>query len=226
MYQDWITHTWSCVQGECPHKCDYCYVKKGHFTKDNPAYKGEPRIAPGDLNLNLGRGKTIFVCHMNDLFANGVSIDITDKIIKKCKKYPDNTYVLQTKNPRRLANIPIGALPKKCMIGTTIETNRTDILCKISEAPFPMDRATAMRDIRSVGFDTFLTIEPIMDFDVKEFLELLEIAKPRWINIGADSKNCDLIEPTWEKVQELIAGIRELGIEIKEKSNLDRLKNV
>ena len=35
---------------------------------------------------------------------------------------------------------------------------------------------------------TMVTVEPIMDFDTDEFVELIRRCKPRWINIGKDEK--------------------------------------
>ena len=43
-------------------------------------------------------------------------------------------------------------------------------------------------------------------------------------NIGADSKNSGLPEPTWEEVQELISELEKNNIEVRQKKNLDRLK--
>jgi hypothetical protein len=70
----------------------------------------------------------------------------------------------------------------------------------------------------------FVTIEPIMDFDVDILTQWVDDIKPEFVNIGADSKNHNLPEPSWDKVDELIGNLKTLGIEIREKSNLDRLK--
>ena len=223
MYQDWITDTLSIIQGSCPHECQYCYVQKGFYTKNSPFYKGSPRLVNKDLEISWGEGKTIFVCHMSDMFADGIPSSFINAILEKCAKHPKNVYVFQSKNPKRILDF-IDKIPKSSMIGTTIETDRMDILEKISKAPNPMDRAIAMERIRNIGYKTFITIEPIMKFNVSGLVELLAIAKPIWVNIGADSKNCGLTEPSWDDVQGLVQGIRDLGIEIKEKSNLERLK--
>jgi hypothetical protein len=73
------------------------------------------------------------------------------------------------------------------------------------------------------GAATFMTIEPVLDFDVDGMLELIDIARPAFLNIGADSKRCGLAEPSADKVLALIEGIRTLGIEIRQKTNLERL---
>jgi hypothetical protein len=69
----------------------------------------------------------------------------------------------------------------------------------------------------------FLTIEPIMDFDVGPLVELVAEARPGFVNIGADSKRHRLPEPSRDKVLVLVVALRVRGIEVRKKSNLDRL---
>jgi hypothetical protein len=71
---------------------------------------------------------------------------------------------------------------------------------------------------------TFITIEPIMDFYLDDLVRLIEKAWPSWVNIGADFKHNGLKEPTWEQVQDLIGAFNLIGVEVREKSNLERLK--
>ena len=104
------------------------------------------------------------------------------------------------------------------ILANTIES---DIDYPVSNAPSVMNRATAMSKI--VG-GTVVTIEPVMNFDLVEFVKLIKYAKPKWVNIGADSKRHYLPEPSWEKVQELISALQEFT-EIKVKSNLERLRD-
>lgn len=221
---DWVTHTWSCLQGECPHHCSYCYVANGHWTKGSPSYKGEPRLEPNFDKVKLGRDRTIFVAHTSDLFAVGVPRDVVMSVLGKCSEYPANHYVFQTKDPGNAWQY-IDEMPATCTIGTTIETNSGIIADLHSMAPAPSKRAEALGWFYE-GFQTFVTIEPIMAFGPKMLLDMIRTASPSWVNIGADSKGCDLPEPTWEEVQALIRGIKGMGIEIREKSNLERLKKV
>lgn len=224
---DWVTHTWPCVQGECPHQCSYCYVRAmmTRYPGMKKAYTGKPRFV-GD-NDNLGEGNTIFVANTNDLFADDMPVEAILRTIGKMKEYPKNTYVIQTKNPRRLLNW-MGDLPDGLIVGTTIETDRFSDLEKISKAPYPHDRASAMLDIRMSGKvkSTFITIEPIMDFYLDDLVRLIEKAWPTWVNIGADSKHNGLKEPSREQVQDLIGALNLIGVEVREKSNLERLRKV
>ncbi len=225
---DWVTHTWPCVHGECPHQCSYCYVKaqSKRFPNSAKAYSGIPRFV-GE-NDKLGEGRTIFVANTNDLFADSVPALVINRVIQKINENPDNFYIIQTKNPRRLLNWIQYFKEPNLIVGTTIETDRFVDLEKLSRAPHPMDRASAMLDIRLHGKarSTFITIEPIMDFYLDDLVRLIETAWPSWVNIGADSKNNGLKEPTWEQVQDLIGAMNLIGVEVREKSNLERLKAV
>lgn len=220
---DWVTHTWSCLQGQCPHECSYCYVKHGHWTKGNPAYQGPPRLEPNFDKVKLGKDRTIFVAHTSDLFAEGVPKDVVMAVLKKCLEYSGNHYIFQTKNPGNAWQY-IEELPVNCTIGTTIETSSAAAASFVSTAPSPHDRAEPLGWFHEGGFQTFVTIEPIMDFNRRYLLDMISVAGPKWVNIGADSKGCKLPEPTWNEVQDLIRGIKDLGVEVREKSNLDRLR--
>jgi DNA repair photolyase len=211
--------------GECSHKCSYCYVKntrRGRLQK----YRGPLRLIEDELNVKYGQGKTIFIEHMNDLFARDVPHIFIRRIAAHCMDYPANTYVFQTKNPERYSEI-MNKLPKDIILGITMETNR--YIPGISNAPIPEERYIAFRPFLyhpryDVPLRKFITIEPILDFDVDILAARVKDIGPEFVNIGADSKGHGLPEPPWEKVQELIARIQGSGIEIREKHNLERLK--
>ncbi len=204
----WVSHTWSPGRG-CTFQCLYCYVKN---------FGGNPATFRLELPFpNLGKQKSIFVGHMCDLFSDAVSDSDINQVLDHCKKYPLNQYVFQTKNPERLLEF---TLPEHSVVGTTIETDNAELLAHYSQAPKPLDRAMAMNQIRG---KIFITIEPIMKFNLHEMLRLIEIASPSFVNIGADSKNNRLPEPGRDDVLALIAGIKATGIDIRQKTNLSRL---
>lgn len=211
MYE-WVTHMWSPSVG-CPHQCIYCYIT---------AHKALPEELVMDLPFpQLGTGRTIFVGFECDLFADGVSSDDIRSVLSHCGKY-DNKYVFQSKNPARIADF-LEEMPSNSLIGTTIETNRGGLISAISKAPSPWKRAHGLRVVKDYGFPTFLTIEPILDFDPRLLHDMITTIKPEFVNIGADSKGHGLKEPSKETVRELIALIQGSGIEIRNKSNLARL---
>jgi len=199
-----------------------CYVQNNHFGV-NPRYKGEVKFLEQELLVDYGQGKVIFEEHMNDMFAEGVQEEDIHKIFDHCYKYPKNSYVFQTKNPVRAWAFKNCFSLDTSLIGTTIETNRTEVLMKLSKAPSPDRRYEGIKLFSLAGFKTFITIEPIMDFDVDIFSEWIILARPRFVTIGADSKECNLPEPPAQKVRQLITELRANDIVIKEKWNLDRV---
>jgi DNA repair photolyase len=215
---DWVTHMHTHLRGECPHHCKYCYVQTNPYGV-SPKYKGEPRLLEEELKVSYGSNKIIFIEHMNDMFADGILPNWIDEIIEHCKRYPLNQYVFQTKNPLR-ASVYTTRFPKNSLIGTTIETNRTIF---ISKAPEPINRYLGMRDFTKRSFNIFVTIEPIMDFDVDILSEWMIDLKPSFVNIGADSKHCGLPEPSPEKIRALITALQKAKVPIKKKINLKRL---
>jgi hypothetical protein len=67
-----------------------------------------------------------------------------------------------------------------------------------------------------------ITVEPILDFDVMTFSEMILSCKPAQVNIGADSGNNHLPEPPPEKIAALIEALRPFT-EVHLKKNLKRL---
>lgn len=208
MYE-FVTHTHSHLGGECPRKCTYCYVDS--FRHRVPKYQGKLKLIEKELLVNYGKGKTIFIEHCNDLFAKAVPDDYIFKILEHCYRFPDNIYVFQTKNPLRYLSIG-ETLPEHSILGTTVETNRR--LPDIGNVPQPYERINALISV-GLTAKTFITIDPILDFDINIFAEWIKIASPSFVNIGADSKRHNLPEPSMEKVQALIDKLKEYGIEVR-----------
>ena len=94
-------------------------------------------------------------------------------------------------------------------------------LIPFSNTPTPHDRSMGM--FESLIKRKMVTIEPIMDFDIEELVFLIKSFYPEQVNIGADSGNNNLPEPSWYKIQQLIDRLSEFTI-VKEKKNLRRLK--
>lgn len=214
----WISHMHCHLGGECIHACDYCYVNSAPFGR--PAkYTGPIRLIEKEFNVNYGTGKTIFIENCNDLFAENVPGEFIARILHHCRRYPTNTYVFQTKNPIRMLYGLESLWPYNSIFGTTIETNR-DLPSSISNAPRPHDRMLAMLNIKG---RKFVTIEPVLDFDVDILAQWIADIRPEFLNLGADSKGHGLPEPTADKVFALAEKLLEYGIELRQKHNLSRL---
>jgi len=217
----WVTHMHSHLRGACSHACPYCYVQAISRRFGGDAHTGPLRLKTDELKVRYGSGRTIFVEHSNDLFQEAVETRWISEIMRHCRRWPENVYVFQTRNTERAAQLAY-MMPPRSMIGTTIETNRK----APGNAPHPKHRARwLMGHLYDLFCKRFVTIEPILDFDVEVMLGLLDIARPEFVNIGADSKGHGLEEPSAEKVLELIDGIGKMGIEIRQKKNLERILN-
>jgi len=247
----WVTHTFNPIRGRCPHACVYCYYQA------NKRYEksvGPLRLVQKELKEDLGRPwgqrcvpliteKTIFVGSSTDMWAQGVPDEWIDAVLDHCNRYPDNTYVFQSKNPERFRHF-FFQLPPRTMLGTTIETNSYPGSEVISRSPDPSARARAVADLFTLPHEgkkvtMFVSIEPIMDFDLGENLSpglsyLIRLIQPAFVSIGADSKRPRegssrslaggrmLSEPNADQIQELI-GRLSVFTEVRVKSNLQRL---
>lgn len=211
MYE-WVSHTWSPGIG-CSHQCSYCYVRK---------YRDQPSVFKLELPFpTLGKDKKmIFVGHLCDMWAKDVSRNDIAQVLEHCTHYP-NGYMFQSKNPERFETIGL-LFPPDTLLGATVETNRQEIIDKLSKAPTILERIQSIRRINEWR-KCFITIEPILDFDLDIFVKLLVSANPAWVNIGADSKSHDLPEPPPEKVRELAFKLTDAGIEVRNKPNLLRI---
>jgi DNA repair photolyase len=212
MYQ-FIDATWNTIKGECFHDCSYCYMKR--WGKLKPV-----RFDEKELKTDLGTGNFIFVGSSCDMFAENIPDEWIKKTLKHMEKF-DSKYLLQTKNPTRVLDfIDACVITDKCVICTTIESNR-DLLEIKRNSPDVFKRAMAMNELSQI-IDTYVTIEPIMDFDMDIMVQLIKDCNAKQINIGADSGRNNLPEPSKEKVLQLVSELQKFTI-IHNKSNLQRL---
>jgi hypothetical protein len=208
-----VTHTWNTIKGECPHGCTYCYMKR--FGKQKP-----PHLDESEFKTNLGTGNYIFVGSSIDMFAESMPGEWTYETLRYCKSF-DNKYLFHTKNPLNLSEYYYFLMfPEKTVFCTTIETNRYEEKI-MGNSPSP--------EFRSLKFqwgkreNKMITIEPVMDFDIEPFAEMIQRINPFQINIGADSGGNNLPEPSKDKLQIFISVLQELGYNIHLKPNIGRL---
>ena len=220
---DWVDFTHNHLAGQCPHLCQYCSTQDlaRRFPAMAERYSGPPRLIKKELVVNYGTGKTIFIENCSDLFAEGIAGNWICDILEHCRDYSDNTYVFQTKNPGAINNFSKIFFPPRLMIGTTAESNRPYL--GMSKAPPPSERLRTFMDIGIKQKYKFITIEPILRFDLVDFCQLLTWADAGTIYIGADSKNHGLPEPTSGEIGDLIKALQDAGKTVVLKSNLKRL---
>ncbi len=214
---DFVTLMYSPIRGKCKHGCTYCYVEDTAKKYKRPLK--DLFLDENDLKKKLGTGETIFVCYTCDLMADDVPAEWIEKVLAHLCEYPENRYLLQTKNPKRLLDFT-EKFPPDVLLGTTIETNRT--IYYESKAPTFTERAEALGELSKMGLETMVTVEPLMDFDLDELVELIVTANPVWVNVGADSKGHDLPEPAPEKVKALIETLKE-KTDVELKRNINRI---
>ena len=207
---DWVTHTWNAIKGACYHDCSYCYMKRWGALD-------QVRLDESELKTDLGNGNFIFVGSSCDMFAKDIPYEWIIKVMEHLNKF-DNTYLFQSKNPKEFDSVAIYDI-EKFHLCTTIETNRVypDIM---RNSPEPVDRAIALGRIPIE--EKYITIEPIMDFDLSSLLSMIHFCTPQQVNIGADSGGNKLPEPPKGKILELIEALEEFTT-VKQKSNLKRL---
>lgn len=211
----WIDSTVNFISGRCPHRCKYCYVQKSRFPSVLKKYSGKLKLDEASLKKSLGKGKTIFIQDCGDLFAEEVPDEWIIKILEHCKKF-DNKYLFQSKNPKRFLQFT-DLFPKKTILGTTIESDKD---YGISKAPCILERVEAMEQITL--FPKTVTIEPILQFDIHKLVSHIIRINPEWVNIGADSKNNHLPEPSRDEINNLINELTFTKVVIKD--NLRRIK--
>lgn len=223
MYE-FITHTWNPIKGRCYHDCAYCYMKS-MVQNPRPIY-----LDASELEGTFQRNQFIFIGSSTDEFASDVPSEWISKVLDFCIQATSHQadgqktrFLIQTKNPERILEFIDHPLFKtrQIVVCTTIETNRhyPEIM---NNAPLPRQRAEAMAKIAEHGIKTYVTIEPIMDFDLDEMIALIKMCNPEQVNIGAESKHRVQI-PQPSKVSQIINLVLQLlcFTKVKVKKNLN-----
>jgi len=203
------TLSWNPLGGTCPFNCIYCWsvgekglVKRYRMKK----YQGSPRLIEKEFKP-FKEGEFVFVQDMSDLFAEIVPKKYVERILEHTKKFPKTAFLLLTKNPERYLEFE-DRIPSNCICGATVETNRDKGYRKISRAPLPTDRLAAMHLLKG-DVKKMISIEPIMDFDLDDFVNEIETIRPGFVYVGYDNYNYGLPEPLLPKTKELITKLQK-----------------
>ncbi len=213
-----ISQTWNPVTG-CTHYCIYCWARRFALTKlkNTKKYRDGfmPKIHPEEFKKKFNGG-VVFVSDMGDLFSTGVPDEWILQVIEHIKKFPNTYFLFLTKNPRRYHDF-IDKFPENAILGATIETNKDDLYLnykpRISNAPLPSERYKAMRDL-DWGLK-FISIEPILDFDLDMFVAWIKDVDPFMIYVGYDNYGWRLPEPPLDKTMKLIEALSNFTLVIK-----------
>jgi len=186
-------------------------------------FGGQPKIHfdEKELKTDFRMGNFIFVGSSCDMWADKIPENWILETLKHCHEYPTNIYLFQTKNPQRFSNlISRGKIPYLAEIRycVTLETNRD--YPQMGNTPSTRQRSAALMEMDV--FNKYVTIEPIMDFEIEYFIPMIKRCCPLEVYIGADSGGHNLPEPPAEKVRELITELSKFT-EVKIKNNLKRI---
>jgi DNA repair photolyase len=223
MYKEMTAANINPLAGECPHQCSYCYVDA---MKVRPAsadkYSGKPRLH--EKAMKPVKGGTRFLCSCNDLFADDVDFGLIQDILEWARDQDTVTWWIQTKNPEKMVTAIdwLGGKPDNFVLGITLETDKST--AEYSKAPQPQTRARTegLREILD-----YVTVEPIMDMNPDVLSRMIYNLHPKFVNIGANSNpKVKLPEPKPHLIKLLIADLGHDGIDVRLKSNLQRLMEV
>lgn len=234
-----VSHTGNAIKGVCPHDCAYCYMKRwgkqSDLHLDATELRGGLKPKPSKDNprpRDIVRDDFIFIGSSCDMFAQGVPDEWIEEVLEYCDRESTPRYLFQSKSSRRLHQFR-DSLPSRVVLGTTIETNRFYEKF-MGVAPAVKHRASGMAALSRGAFspqkfETMVTVEPIMEFDLDELVDLILTCSPSWVNIGGNSlkkigqKKICLPEPGAAEVEELTGALRSAGVKVHWKPNLSRI---
>lgn len=229
---DWCDATWNPVTG-CLHGCEYCYARRiaeRFGSKQMPIFADYPVLHEPvrctdtyaymhDIGISTGKiqpypfdflptfhrykldepqrwkkPRNIFVCSMADLFGDWVPDEWIAEVFKACEAAPQHRYLFLTKNPKRYMELKLnGKLPKQHWYGTSV-TRKDD------------------RDFFASGYNTFVSIEPILEsFSDEKHAAYRQMVQP-WVILGAETGNRkNKIVPKKEWITELVDYYSKFG---------------
>ena len=212
--------TWTVVRG-CSHACPYCWAdamakRRGEdFTK--------PILVEKDLTIRFPRDNSwIFVCSTGDLICDAVPDEWINRVLDRIEYHGvGNRFLLQTKNTPRLYDFKdrltrLNYAPSRVVLGTTIETNRATP----GYAPPTAAREIFLREFKDLGFNTFLSMEPLAAFDHDVMVQWVENIRPEAIEMGLENYGQTLPRPSTPEIQRLYDSLVTRGFHVVLKDNL------
>lgn len=215
-----ITETWNPFTGPCPFECSYCWARSLINRHKWPKYvDAESGIDEKQIKRKFKPGAFVFVQDMSD--ASIASLGDVARVMTVVKLNPEVFFLFLVKNPscylnwiRHTATRP----PENAILGATVETDNGSILSCFSKAPHPVRRIDALLELSLRDIKTFVSMEPIMDFDEEWMFEMLAVIDPWGIAIGYDNYHNDLPEPPLSKTLAFIADLEAEGIKVYKKT--------
>jgi len=212
-----VTETWNPVTG-CLYQCKYCWARALATTKLKNSHryiKGfKPMLNEVEFRKKFKEGDFVFVSDMGDLFGSFIPSDWIRKVLDHIRHFPEALFLFLTKNPLRYEDFLL-EMPENAILGATIETNSDQRLekQKISGAPIVTERYLAMKKLE--WDKKFISIEPILEFDLETFSKWIRDIFPFLVYVGYDNYNHNLAEPLMSKTMNLIDSINNDILVIK-----------
>ncbi len=215
--------TWSPYKG-CELACTYCEPSfqrqaRRQLHHCRSCYEYEPHEHPERVDpKKVPNAETVFIAGNADIsFANPTYVaQILEVVREHSASHPTVSYYLQSKRPEFFAQF-VDQLPPAVLLVTTLETNRDEGYDAISKAPLPTERHRQFRGLHYAR--KVITVEPVVEFDLEEFVEMIVEVEPEYVWVGFNSrpKAVSLPEPSEEKVATFIKQLQERGIEVRGK---------
>jgi len=190
------------------HRCMDCYEYTPHIHTERLVPSYTKRYFPKETKVD----EFIWACSSGDIAC--MKVEWLWEVINVIKKHPHLTFFMQTKNPD-VYNIL--CKPTNLLWGITLETNRDKGYPEISKAFKPSERLKVILR-NNIPIDV-ITIEPILDFDYHQFIEMISYISPNRVYVGYNSKpkRVKLVEPSLQKTTYLIEALENMGIHVKTK---------
>lgn len=208
-----ITHTANPLGGRCPYQCIYDWAQgpKGLVNRYNmEKYRGPARLFENVLKKRYKKGDFVFSVDMTDPNHLGVTDEMKLRIYEWYQQSPETMFLELSKNPMRHVTIleylrehGYEDFTPNLVLGATIESNRK--YPSISKAPPQDERLYWMIQLSDMTRNKlFISIEPILDFDLDEFALMIQLSSPWAVAVGYDNYNHRLPEPPLAKTLQLI----------------------
>jgi len=203
-----ITHTVNPLGGgPCPYACSYCWASDLKNRHKWEKYVGPWRIYEKELK-QYKSGDFVFPFDMIDIGCPSIPSEIIHKLLTWMRKQPEVKFLLLTKNPEFYITYDLW-IPSNCVLGATIETDISELTSKFSRAPTTTKRIEdLMWTLPILGFDTFVSVEPIMKFSPL-FANTLSYLQPWGVAVGYDNYKNGLPEPELSKTKEFISELEK-----------------
>lgn len=217
--------TWNPIWG-CTHNCKYCWARA---FAERWGKSFEPQFREHFFNDSMpDDGSWIFVGSMGDIFCWGVPDEWLLKLfnyILECDA--DNRFLLQTKNPNRFLDFDFAthyltSIKNRVIVGTTLETTEET---PWSKAQPTWIRAMSLHYMKEQGYDTFLSLEPLADFNYETMIQWIKNIQPEAVEIGLENYSNYTTPPPQEKTIMLLSWLDFMEIPYVLKENLHGLED-